>query len=126
MPYEFETQQKDGYILITASGSIESPEDFTRIARLMQENTSQFVCRRFLVDEREVVKTIDPYDITVFAESVCDLPERMRVAVVYTPENVSRLRWMETIFQNRSLAYRQFSSIDEAELWLLSSDFCKH
>ena len=121
MAYDFETTQKDGYILITASGHIESLEDFTRIIRLMQESTSRFYCRRFLVDERSVVKTVDPYDITLFADSVMSSPERMRVAIVYTPENVSRLRWMETIFQNRSLAYRQFSSFDEAEQWLMSS-----
>lgn len=126
MAYEFETRQRDGYILITASGSIESLSDFTRIIRLMQESSGQFLCRRFLVDERAVVKTIDPYEITVFAESISDSPERMRVAIVYSPENVARLRWMETIFQNRSLAYRQFPSIDEAEQWLMSSDVCKY
>ena len=81
MAYDFETTQKDGYILITASGHIESLEDFTRIIRLMLESTSRFYFRRFLVDERSVVKTVDPYDITLFADSVMSSPERMRVAI---------------------------------------------
>lgn len=122
MHYDFEIQKKDGYFLITASGSIESLEDFVQVTESMRENARQLNCRRFIVDERAVTKRIDPHDLTVFAEAKIDSPTRMRVAVVYTPENLSKLRWMETIFHNRSLAYRQFSSFDEAEQWLMSSN----
>ena len=122
MSYTFEIQRKDGYLLLTASGTLGSIEELERAARTMMEKTAKHHCRRFLVDERNVVKTIDPHDITVFAESRASDPKsRLRVAVVYTPENVSKLHWMETFFQNRSQAYRQFSSIREAEQWLLSS-----
>ena len=121
MPYEFEIRERDGYLLITASGSIESVNDFAQVSQSMRKMASQSKCRRFLIDERTVAKTIDPHELTLFAEAKIDTPTRMRVAVVYTPENVSKLRWIETIFQNRSLAYRQFSSFDEAERWLMAS-----
>lgn len=123
MPYTFKIQKKDGYLLLTASGTIESIEDLESATRSMMKNTAEFNCRRFLVDERGVSKTIDPHDITVFAESRAnDSENRFRVAVIYTPENMSKLRWMETFFQNRSLAYRQFSSFRKAEQWLMSSN----
>ena len=120
MPYEFKIQEKDNYLLITASGSIESVDDFAQVSQYMRKLSQKTNCRRFLIDERTVAKTVDPHELTVFAESKIDSPARIRLAIVYTPENVSKLRWMETIFQNRSLAYRQFSSFDEAEKWLMA------
>ncbi|WP_394699740.1 hypothetical protein [uncultured Pseudodesulfovibrio sp.] len=87
----------------------------------MTEYAAQFNCRRFLFDERMVDKTIDAHDLAMCSDCKADEPQRwMRVAIVYTPENLSKLRWMETILRNRSLSYRQFSSFDEAEKWLLS------
>lgn len=121
MSYSFTIQEKDGYLLLTASGTLGSVEDLATATRTMHEEAARFRCRRFLVDERAVDKTIDQHDVIVFAESrVDDQENRLRVAVVYTPENVSRLRWMETFFQNRSLSYRQFSSLEKAEQWLMS------
>ena len=122
MPYTFEVHEKEDYLLMTASGTLESVEDLDSLSRLMWQKADQCQCRRFLIDETAVNKTIDPHDITVFAESKIDNPRnRLRVAVVYSPENFSKLRWMETFLQNRSLAYRQFSSIEEARQWLMSS-----
>jgi len=121
MPYTFETHEKDGYLLLIASGSIESLDDMKAVSQAIKDTAAQFRCRRFLIDERAVNKTIDPHDITIFAEFRANEPDyRLRVALVCTPENVSRLRWIETFFQNRSLPYRQFSSFQEAEQWLMS------
>ena len=122
MAYTLEIQEKEGYFLMTASGTLESVDDLAGISRSMQEKADQCHCRRFLIDETTVNKTIDPHDISVFAESKVDNPyTRLRVAAVFSPEEVSRLRWIETFLQNRSLTYRQFSSIEEARQWLMSS-----
>jgi len=120
MPYTFEAHQKDGYILLVASGTIESTKDLVLLSRALREKADEFDCRRFLIDERAVVKNIDSHDLTVFAEMKVDEPIKLRLAVIYSPEDLAEFRWMETIQQNRSIAYRQFSSFDEAEQWLLS------
>ena len=87
----------------------------------LQQEVLKFECRRLLVDERKTVKTITPHDLIVFSDSKVDnIRIWLRIAVVYSPEVLSRLGWIETVLQNRSVAYRQFSSMEEAEQWLLS------
>ena len=122
MPYTFEIQDKGDYLLLTASGTLDSIDELVSVGRSMRKKAAQCECRRFLIDERAVDKTIDPHDITVFAEARVENPAGwLRVAVVCSPENLPGLRWVETFFQNRSLPYRQFPSLQEAEEWLLSS-----
>ena len=121
MPYTYEVQRKDGYILLTSSGEIQSVEDLVVLGQDMERLAEQLDCWRFLIDERSVVMEIDPLDLTVFAESRIDEPRKiMRVAVIYTVENVARFHWIETFLQNRCIPYRQFSSFEEAEQWIVS------
>ena len=121
MPYTYELQRKEGYALLIASGEIESVEDLVVLGQSMERLADKLDCWRFLIDERSVVMRIDPLDLTVFAENRIDEPRTgLRVAVIYTPENLIRFHWVETILQNRSIPYRQFSSFKEAEQWLMS------
>jgi len=120
MAYTFKAQKIDDYILVTASGTIDSVDDLATLSKSLRETAGRFNCRRFLVDERAVVKNIDSHDLTVFADSRMDEPHRLRLAVICSPEDVSRLHWMETIQQNRSLSYKHFSTFEEAREWLLS------
>ncbi|OIQ52085.1 hypothetical protein BerOc1_00557 [Pseudodesulfovibrio hydrargyri] len=121
MPYTYEVLKKDGYIQLTSSGKIGSMEDLVELGRSMEDLANRLDCRRFLIDERSVVMAIEPLDLTAFAESRMDEPRTgMRVAVIYTPENLSRFHWIETFLQNRCIPYRQFSSFEEAEQWLMS------
>lgn len=121
MAYEFEEEKRDGYVLLTASGVVESINDLILLDQSLIEAANRWNCRRFLIDEREAVKTISPHDCIVFSEFKTNEPRLwLRMAVLYSPEGVSKLRWIETVLQNRSVAYKQFSSYDEAEQWLLS------
>jgi hypothetical protein len=107
MPYTYEVQRKEGYILLTSSGEIKSMEDLIELGQSMEDLANRMDCWRFLIDERSVVMAIDPLDLTVFAESRVDEPRsNMRVAVIYTPENLSRFHWIETFLQNRCIPYR--------------------
>ncbi|EGB14226.1 hypothetical protein DND132_1013 [Pseudodesulfovibrio mercurii] len=121
MPYTYEVQKTDGYIFLTSSGEIRSEEDLVSLGRSMKDLAARLDCRRFLIDERSVDMKIDPLTLTEFAEGRIDEPRsNMRVAVIYTPENLSRLHWIETFLQNRCIPYRQFSSFEQATQWLMS------
>ncbi|MGE4420924.1 MAG: hypothetical protein AB7D39_01350 [Pseudodesulfovibrio sp.] len=121
MPYTYEVQKKEGYLLLISSGEIKSAEDLVSLGRSMEDLAARSDCWRFLIDERSVAMEIDPLALTVFAEGRVDEPRSsMRVAVIYTPENLVRLHWIETFLQNRCIPYRQFSSFEEAKQWLMS------
>lgn len=122
MAYEFAVQPKDGYILLAASGVLESSEDLILLNQSLREIAARFKCRRFLIDERAGVKKVTAHDLIVFSESRMDTPRPwMRMAILYSPEMISQFSWIETVLQNRSVPYKQFSSYAEAEQWLLSS-----
>ena len=121
MAYDFEVEKKDDYVLITASGALDSMMDMIILDQSLNEVAVECDCRRLLIDERACVKTLNPHDLIVFSEFKMGEPRLWkRMAVIYSPEGLSKLGWIETILQNRSVAYRQFSSFDEAEQWLLS------
>ncbi|WP_319584375.1 hypothetical protein [uncultured Pseudodesulfovibrio sp.] len=97
-------------------------EDLVLLGQSMEKLATDWDCWRFLIDERAVAMEIDPLGLTEFAERCIDEPrKKMRVAVIYTAENVSRLHWIETFLQNRCIPYRQFSSFEAAKQWLMST-----
>lgn len=127
MPYEFEVQPKDGYIRLTASGVLESDSDLMVLSQSLEKEALRFHCRRLLIDERKAVKKVTPHDFITFSDFKMNGPRSwLRMAIVYSPENVSRFRWIETVLQNRSVAYRQFSSTEEAEQWLVSPIYARN
>lgn len=100
MAYEFEVERKDGYILLTASGVLESMDGLSLLTQSSKEESTRFDCRRFLIDERAGVKEVAPHDFIIFSERKMNEPGMwMRIFVLYFPEDISRLRWIETVFR---------------------------
>ncbi|WP_419785908.1 hypothetical protein [Pseudodesulfovibrio sp.] len=97
-------------------------DDLRLLDAALREIAIQHDCLRLLIDERAARKDLNSHDLIVFSESK-RIDERLwlRIAVVYKPKEVSRRHWIETVLQNRFVAYKQFSSMDQAPKWLLES-----
>jgi len=120
MPYSYAKQDKDGYLLFTLSGEVESAEDLTVFTRSLMREAARCDCWRLLLDERTISRKVDQYDLMVFADRwIMDKPRSgVKLAAVYSPDDARRFPWIETILQNRSLIYKIFDDMAEAERWL--------
>lgn len=122
MSHAYEVQEKGDYLLLTASGVVETPEDLMAAGRMIMKEVIRQKCLRLIIDNRSAVIDIETQDLIAYTESMLKKARvGVKVAVVHSLENLSKLFWIETILQNRSISYRQFSAIDEAKQWLLSA-----
>ena len=122
MPYAFEVQEKPGYLLVTLSGVAETVDEMRAFSEAMVARVQEANCKRVLLDERVTIKKLDFHDCMIHAERwVSEKPRiGLRIAAVYSPPDAREFHWVETIFQNRSIVYKIFDAMDEAERWLLS------
>jgi len=122
MPYVFDVQEKPGYLLFTLSGVAETVDEMRRFSEVMVTRAQASNCKRVLLDERATIKTLDFHDCMVHAERwVSEKPRiGLRIAAVYSPVHARDFHWVETIFQNRSIVYKIFDAMEEAEQWLMS------
>jgi hypothetical protein len=122
MPFEFETQPRDGYLLLTASGRIESVEDAVDYLKAILTSARKAGFSRVLVDERNASRKADQHDCITCANLWTSgrPPSGIRVAAVYSPAEAKEYHWIETILQNRAIICRIFDEIGEAKEWLMS------
>ena len=122
MPYAFEVREKPGYLLITLSGVSETVAELRSFSEAMVARVQEANCKRVLLDERATIKKLDFHDCMIHAERwVSEKPRLgLRIAAVYAPADARNYHWVETIFQNRSIVYKIFDAMEEAEQWLMS------
>lgn len=83
----------------------------------------EFGMNRVLLDERELSNELDTFEAYRAGESE-DVVEvargGYRFACVPDPANKSQNQSFETMMMNRSVSYRVFDTMAEAEAWLLT------
>ena len=122
MPYHIDIRPKDGYLLFTVSGTLESEEDALHYLDTVVTFALKEGQYRVLVDERKSSKKMDQHDCVLYADQWTsnNPPSGIRVAAVYSPSEAQKYHWVETILQNRSIMCRVFTDMNEARDWLLS------
>ncbi|WP_419786913.1 hypothetical protein [Pseudodesulfovibrio sp.] len=120
MPYEFEVKEEDRYLLLVVSGEVETIEDMRAFSKALVECAEEKGYKRLILDQRLVSRKLDLHDYMVYADQwrLERPPSGIKIAAVYSQEDVNNFQWVETICQNRSIIYRIFSNSDEAERWL--------
>jgi hypothetical protein len=115
-----EVEPKDTYVLVRMSGTMPAGTLKKEIARFMDAVRASGL-KRFLVDERGLVLGIDMHEAYLVGESeqtVFAATQGYRFASVPDPANKARNENFETLMRNRSVNYRVFDTIADAEEWL--------
>lgn len=125
MPVEAEVRVAENFLLVIAGGTMESMEDLFAYTGLIKEHLLKHdgSVRRVLLDERAMEDRIDALDAYAFSESddtALAVTSGIRIACLSSPANYEFNRAFETFFQNRSLNFKVFLDMEEAENWLLA------
>jgi len=120
MPFDFETELKDGYLLFVVSGSLDSAEDILTFSDAIAEHALRAGCNRVILDERAAFRNVDQHDFILFGDRwvASRPPMGIKVAAVYTAEDARKFHWVETIVRNRSMVCRIFDDMAAAVRWL--------
>lgn len=122
MAYEYTVQSMAGYLLFTITGTNYTAEDVLNFSEEIFSIARQKECSRLLLDERQLAMDFDQFDTYYFAENLASRVPAMglRAAVLASPENIKQHSWTETLFQNRSINYKVFITMEKAIEWLRS------
>ncbi|WP_281761270.1 hypothetical protein [Pseudodesulfovibrio nedwellii] len=111
------------HLIAIVSGVVNSFEDLSAMAHGVVEMTSEHWSKKALVDFRTVSMNIDFLSAQTLANDLEDEGVQLfgiRLACLYTHENIDIYRVFETAHQNRSLNFKIFEHEDEAVDWLMS------
>jgi hypothetical protein len=123
MTYQLTIHQKPTYLhaVVTGRNSRENVERY--LAELLRECTARN-CSRVLIEERlegPRLQTVDVFEIAT--EGSRNARQKMR-AIAYVDVNAAGelMHFAETVAVNRSLPVAVFSTVADAERWLLEAD----
>lgn len=124
MPYEFDIIEKEDYLLFDVTGESATVEDVVQFTQTLLKEAMKRDCRSVMLDERGLRQRLDSHDAYLAAEKlVADRPRSgIRFASIRSDENWTIGKRFETIFQNRSINFRVFDNIPEAETWLAKAE----
>jgi len=123
MTYTLNCEKRDGLLYITVSGEILSADDYAAKARAVVAKALETKLYRVLLDERNIVVSIDTYDIMRIVDWFDENNIQMfggRLACLCNEESVDVYKKFETVYKNRSFSYRLFLDKTDAVAWLTS------
>ncbi|BDQ34584.1 hypothetical protein [Pseudodesulfovibrio portus] len=115
-----EVEPKNTYALVRMSGAVPAGTFRNEVSRLMDAVRASGL-KRILLDERGLVLGVDTHEAYLVGESeqiVMAAIQGYRFASVPDPANKARNENFETMLRNRSVNYRVFDTIADAEEWL--------
>jgi hypothetical protein len=126
MEYSIQLDKENGLIFVRAAGDWERETDNLMAQQILQ-TVDESGLRKVLLDIRELRFDLSMAQIFERAKTMRDA--RMmhgtvssKVALVYSAQDPKLdvdMRFFETASQNRSIPYRVFKDIEEAQNWLL-------
>lgn len=119
---QMEIEPRHRYFLVRVTGIASGGSLEGYVARVLSFGKRSGL-RRVLLDERELTLGTDMYEAYQIGESEAVVTAAMggyRFACLASPENRDRNKAFETVMRNRSVNYRVFDSLEEAETWLLA------
>ena len=119
MPFTHEAVPEKQYVRLVMSGSM-TRDDYERssvqLSSVLEENGR----KRLLVDTRQrtsELSTTGDYDFTKQLPS--RFPPGTRLAILFAPDKVQNLNFVQTVARNRGLSLMLFDDDVEAVGWLL-------
>lgn len=123
MPHTTTIQKKTDYIFLTVAGA---PVDFNEAsdyADIVIDCFRRYSCHRILIDATDFHMNVDILGAIQLTEVLIEkgVPSMgLRVASVVRPEKKDSERMLETAMRNRTINYRIFDNMNEAQTWLTS------
>jgi hypothetical protein len=120
MPYKLAITQKPGYLHAVVTGE-NSKEAVARYLDEIQRECAARNCFRLLIEERLVGPRLGTTSVfEIASEKSESAPGRFK-AIAYVDVNAEgdRMEFAETVAINRGLPVRVFSSVADAENWML-------
>ena len=123
MEISITSQSKKEYLLIETKANVQSREDLIEQSKLLYQEIVKHNFKKILVDERETQLPINLYAffdlvkgyVEEFPTSIHDL----KIAIVVTLEYKEVADTWETLCLSRKLNNCAFTSLEDAEKWLL-------
>ena len=123
MEISITSQSKKDYLLIETKANIESKEQLLKQSQLIYEEIIKHDFKKILVDERETQLPINLYAFfDLVKEYVENFPPEihdLKIATVVAKEYWEMIASWETLCVSRKLNYFGFTSLEDAEKWLL-------
>lgn len=121
MSFTVTTAKTIDHVTVRASGIITTYEEFLNLFQEFIYASREYDCHAFLLDVRDLNYIVGVHQLIAFGERMAalGLPIRgMRIASVCTVMTLGQDTLLEVVLRNRSIRYRAFSEIKEAETWL--------
>lgn len=111
----------DGEVLrVKASGSDESLEDPKNYSMEVIAAAMRYDAEKILCDERQLEYRLNIADTLELSDIQANaLPVPAKIAIVYNPEYSKTVEFWETAATNRGFPVQTFTSLEEAENWLI-------
>ena len=123
MTYKLTIDQKPTYLHTIVTGQ-NSRENVTRYLEEILRECIARDCFRVLIEERLEGPRLGTLDVFQIASEGCRKVEGMFQAIAYVDVNAEGdlMQFAETVAVNRSLPAAVFSTVADAERWLLNKD----
>lgn len=121
MSFTVSTSRSIDHVTVRASGIITTYDEFLNLFQEFIYASREYDCHAFMLDIRDLSYAIGVHQLIAFGERMAalGLPIRgMRIASVCTVMNLGQDTLLEVVLRNRSIRYRAFSEVAEAETWL--------
>jgi hypothetical protein len=111
------------YLLVRSAGSLQNESDLFKHARLIYEEFKKHHNKKIMID---ALATEFPSDLFAYYELIQFYIEKLppeirelRLACVISPAYSNAGKFWQTASNNRGFQYRAFTSVREAEEWLI-------
>jgi hypothetical protein len=123
MPYSLKFEQKDTYLHVTVTGQNSRETAAQYVQELLRECVARN-CGRLLIEEHLEGPRLPMLDVFEIVADVSKKALGLLKAVGYVDVNAEGdvMKFAETVALNRALPLRVFSTVAEAEQWLLSKE----
>ena len=123
MSYKLTIIQKPTYLHVMVTG-LNTRENVARYFKELQRECTNRGCRRVLIEERLEGRRLNTVDVFQVAADGSNRALGCFEAIAYVDMNAEGdlMKFAETVAVNRFLPVEVFSSISDAEKWLLGKD----
>jgi hypothetical protein len=123
MSYILTITEKPGYLHAIVTGS-NNKENVSRYFQEIQDECTARGCFRVLIEERLEGPRLRVMDVFQIAAEASGRIRGRSYAIAYVDVNAEGdlMKFAETVAVNRGLPVTVFSSVNDAEKWLLSKD----
>jgi hypothetical protein len=122
MAITYQSEIKDGLLVITASGRDENLQEVIDYGCSVLDLAIKSDTKLILCDERNLEYALNAFDTLRAAQTIAErAPKVFRAAIVCGPKFLKDGKFWETVAVNRSLQVRVDTDMDRAREWLLQA-----